>query len=148
MKKTTTWIIFVLIIIAIIVLLYFAFRKPKNKKKEYCPDGKTPVPADGKCPEESVGTNAVPDPETGCVQPSSYTPFKYPIKKGMMDGGNKYDNKEVSRLQNQLNKIYKAGLEDVDGKFGCNTEKAVKKYLGVTEVGYQNPIWSAKPILG
>lgn len=148
MKRQTWIIIFVLIVIVIAGLLFMAFRKPndKNKRKEMCPDGKTPIPSDGNCPKESVGTNAVAD-ETGCIQPSSYTNFKYPIKFGMKDGGNVYDNKQVSVLQSQLNKIYKTGL-NIDGFFGCNTQREVKEKLGVTEVGYQNPIWSANPILG
>lgn len=146
MKRQTWVIIFILILIVIGALLFMAFRNSnKNVKREMCPDGKTPIPPNGNCPQESID-NAVPD-ETGCVQPSSYINFKYPIKFGMKDGGNVYDNKEVSRLQSQLNKIYKTGLK-VDGFFGCLTQNAVKNKLGVTEVGYQNAIWNAQPILG
>lgn len=149
MQKQTFIIIFVLISVVIAALLLMAFRNPdknRNKEGEKCPDGKTPVPDNGICPQQSIGTNAVAD-ETGCKQPSSYINFSYPIKFGMMDGGNTYDNKEVSRLQKQLNTIYKSGLL-IDGKFGCNTLGSVKKHLGVSEVSYQNPIWNAKPILG
>lgn len=147
MKRKTWVIIFVIIVIVIILLLVIAFRNPKNKnrKQEMCPDGKTPIPSDGKCPQQSID-NAVAD-ETGCIQPSSYTNFKFPIKFGMKDGGNVYENKQVSVLQRQLNTIYKAGLS-VDGFFGCNTKKAVNKYLGTDEVGYSNNIWQLKPILG
>ena len=146
MKKRTFVIIFIIIVIIIALLLFMAFRNPENRKKEMCPDGKTPIPRNGVCPQKSIGTNAVAD-ETGCVQPSSYQDFSYPIQKGMRDGGDVYDNKQVSVLQNKLNTIYKAGL-DVDGNFGCLTQRAVQKHLGVTEVAYSNPIWQLQPILG
>lgn len=142
-------ILFVVIVIVIAGLLYAAFRTPKDKKKnkqgEMCPDGKTPIPANGQCPKSST-TNPVPNP-TGCVSPASYIDFKYPIKLGMKDGGNVYENKQVSVLQKQLNAVYKSGLKE-DGFFGCNTEDVVKEKLAVTEVYYTNPIWTAKPILG
>lgn len=140
MKNKTWKIIFVLIVIAIILLLVFAFRKPKDegKKAETCPDGKTPIPSNGICPQSSI-TNAIPD-ATGCIQPSSYSNYQYPIKKGMKDG---FGGKAVSDLQKKINYKYKAGLKE-DGYWGCITESAIKKYLGVTEINTNNPIWSVQ----
>lgn len=148
MKRQTWVIIFVIIVIVIGLLLFMAFRQPqdKNKKREMCPDGKTPIPSNGQCPTNSVGTNAVPD-ETGCIQPSSYSSYSYPIKKGMQNG---VSGKAVSELQKKLNFKYNAGLRE-DGFFGCLTEKASMKYLGTTQIYTTNPIWAVQipqPFLG
>jgi len=155
MKKKTWIIVFVVIIIAIIVLLYFAFKKPDQKKSEKCPDGKTPIPANGKCPQESIGTNAVADPVTGCKQPSSYSNYQYPLEKGMKnfvvwkegDDAN-VQGRAITLLQHKLNIKYKAGL-GLDNYFGCKTENAVKEYLGTTKIYTTNSIWNTpEPILG
>lgn len=138
MTKGTWTIVFVLAVIIIAALLFMAFRQnSKNQKREKCPDGKTPVPKNGVCPSESV-INPVAD-EAGCINPAQYQFVQFPVKKGMKDGGAGQDR--VSHLQRKLNEKYNAGLE-VDGFFGCLTEGALKKYLGVTEIYTNNNIWS------
>ena len=50
----------------------------------------------------------------------------FPLKKGS-------NGIQVSRLQKTLNSVYDANLV-VDGAFGENTQKAVERYLLVTEI--------------
>jgi hypothetical protein len=144
MKKSTWVIIFVVIIVVIGLLLFMAFKKPsqkeKNKLGEMCPDGVTPIPADGNCPQ-STTTNTSTSNTSDCTPPSSYTPYQYPISLGMK-------GKTVTELQHKLNIKYKSGLKE-DGFFGCNTLASVKENLGTDKIYTTNPIWAVQePILG
>ena len=130
------------IVIGIIILLWLAFRK-KPQDGEKCPDGKTPIPKSGICPQSSID-NAQTD-QSGCVPPSSYKDWTFPIRKGMKDSsvGNR-----ISDFQHKLNIKYKAGLKE-DGFFGCNTQNASIKHLGTAEIFTTNPIWNTpEPVLG
>lgn len=138
-KKIWTYVLVALgILVIILIIMYF-----RKRDVEVCPDGKTPVPKDGVCPPDSIPTNPVPDPVTGCISPSSYRNWNYPMGLGMKDS----QYKRVSELQAKLNLRYLAGLK-VDGFFGCKTLAAIKKYLNVDTVDETNAIWNIPtPIL-
>ena len=130
-----TWIsIFVIIVIIIAILLWMAFRKSADRG-EKCPDG-SPVPPSGKCPKSTSTEQPKPD-ASGCLQPSDYQTWSYPMGLGMKDS----TYERVSELQDKLNTKYNAGLK-TDGFFGCKTLAAVKKYLSTDKVDANNPIWN------
>ena len=137
MKNKTWVIVFSLIALGILILLLMAFRNPDTKRKvETCPDGKTPIPSNGKCPQTSID-NAVSD-ESGCIQPSSYSDYQYPIRFGMK---NSMGQTAISELQHKLNIGYNALLKE-DGYWGCKTDQVVKEKLGVNQIYTNSPIWN------
>jgi hypothetical protein len=116
-KKT----ILILVISAAVILALIWFFSKRNKK----PGNTTTGSEAGETPNNNNNNNQ-PLPELECVNPSSYTDTGWPLKLGN-------ENNMVKLLQVKINEKHSAGLTE-DGKFGCETQQALKQYYGKTSI--------------
>lgn len=141
-RKQAAWLT---IIVALLLLGFLFYYYKMRNKKEKCPDG-SDVPEDGNCVAlDSKGDliTQAPGPadDEGCIRPSVYVKNVFPLSLGMM-------GVLVEDVQKGLNLQFGTKLVP-DGKFGCATLSALKKYLGVTTVDtdvYKDKILTPKSI--
>ena len=118
-KKT----IVIFIVIAIIVIAAYYFLKPGNKTEE---ETTTSNQGTGTTGSESSGTSNTNTQTSSCTNPGTFKEQNFPMKLGVQSN-------YVKIVQAKLNEKHSAGLSE-DGKFGCDTKKALKQYTGKTEI--------------
>jgi len=120
-------IIVIILLIAFLLYYFLVIRKTSTTTvtNESCSDG-SPIPSNGDCSsiiQGYVDKGEIPPVKTdgnGCIQPTSYRAYTYPLSIGMK-------GVEVKRLQMALN-------VKEDGYFGCNTQAALIKATGKNNI--------------
>lgn len=127
--KKTAGIIFISAAILTVIALYFYFRdKCDPNRKGYTKKGKISDKCFGKV-DDPKDTNVTPPSGTQWIKDDSF-----PLRKGMWGS-------KVKAFQTALIDKYGAGILPVyhdDGRFGNETEDAVKSKLGKSEVSKED----------
>lgn len=147
-KRQKFWTATVITIILLILFLVYYFKSRKQGEK--CPDGRS-IPLSGNCSDNPVlvdsSGNTIVTPVTpdlnGCTPPSNYITNAFSVGLGMKGS-------LVEQIQIALNQDFGSNLK-VDGYFGCNTLKEVKKAYGVDAIDaelFKDKIQKSIPIQG